>query len=356
MFVFQAHKYPIYVGNESHKALEQHLTKADYSKIFVIVDSNTHRWCLPYFLAQFSVIFPFEIIEIQAGEASKNIEICSQVWQVLSDLGCDRKSAIVNLGGGVVTDLGGFVASTYQRGIDFINVPTTLLSMVDASIGGKTGIDLGVLKNQIGVVATPKLIVIDTQYLSTLSTEELCSGMAEMFKHGLIHSEPYWEQMKQLHNMHLNDLDELIFKSIEIKNSIVEQDPTEKGLRKVLNFGHTLGHAIESEAMQNEASEPLLHGHAIAIGCILEAYISHRITGFPINKVIEIKEVLLKYFRKETFSPTKISKILELLKFDKKNSHGNVNFVLLKKIGYPVIDITVDNDIIFDAFNFYAIN
>lgn len=356
MAVFQAHHCPIYIGKKSHSLLEDFLLTQNYSKLFVLVDTNTHQQCWSYFVSHFKTQFPFEVIEVEAGEAFKNIEICTQLWHAISELQGDRKSVLINLGGGVITDLGGFVASTYQRGIDFINIPTTLLAMVDASIGGKTGVNLDVLKNQIGVIAHPQLIVVDQHYLSTLPVEELRSGMAEMFKHGLIYDPLYWTQMVRLNEFHLDDLETLIKRSIEIKNAIVAQDPTEKGLRKTLNFGHTLGHAIESESMSERACRKLFHGEAVAIGCILAAYLSHKILDFPYEDTVKIKEILLHYFPKQSFSKEKISNILDFLKFDKKNSHGNINFVLLKKIGEPIRDCQVCDDFIFEAFDFYAKN
>jgi 3-dehydroquinate synthase len=241
-----ANNYLVHFNENGIKALNIHLKETKYSTIFIIVDTYTNEFCLPKLLPNIETDITIEIIEFEPGEHNKNIETCIQIWNVLTELGGDRKSLIINLGGGVVTDLGGFVASTFKRGVNFINIPTTLLSMVDASVGGKTGVDLGNLKNQIGVINVPQMVLIDTQYLETLPQNEMRSGLAEMLKHGLIYDAAYWEKFLDLKAIDFADFDELIYRSVEIKNEIVIQDPTEKNIRKALNFGHTLGHAIES--------------------------------------------------------------------------------------------------------------
>jgi 3-dehydroquinate synthase len=261
---------------------------------------------------------------------------------------------MINIGGGVITDLGGFVACTFKRGIAYVNVPTTLLSMVDASVGGKTGVDLGHLKNQIGVISNPDLVLIDTQYLDTLPKNQMRSGLAEMLKHGLITGEGYWNKFLDLSKLSLNDLDELIYESVIIKKNVVEEDPYENGLRKTLNFGHTLGHAIESYFLSNPNKTTLLHGEAIVVGMILACYISSELTGFPKETTLEIKELFTNYYGKVIIEPKEYNTIMELLKYDKKNHHGNINFVLLEGIGKTKIDCLVDDAIIIDALDFYA--
>jgi len=334
-------------------AINEYLNEGDYSKIFVLVDSNTHELCLPYFMSNLEVDTPIEIIEIEPGEINKTIETCSGVWNALSELGADRKSLIINLGGGVITDLGGFVACTFKRGIKYINVPTTLLSMVDASVGGKTGVDLGTLKNQVGVISSGDLVLVDTAFLKTLPKNQFDSGVAEMLKHGLITGDIYWNKMvKFIENG--ENIDSLIHGSIVIKAEVVEIDPNENGLRKTLNYGHTLGHAIESYFLTNSDKEELLHGEAIGVGMILATYISHKQLGFPENKLEQSKEVILKLFNKVEFNNSDINKVLELLKFDKKNEHGNINFVLLKDIGESVVDCQVSNELILEAFDYYS--
>ena len=198
MAPIQANGYSIYFNENSYVALNTLLTENHYSKLFLLVDSNTNDLCSSLFLSQIETELPIEIIEFEAGEINKNIETCTEIWNVLTELGADRKSVILNLGGGVVTDLGGFVAATFKRGIDFINIPSSLLAMVDASVGGKTGIDLGTLKNQIGVFNVPKMVVIDVRFLETLPQNEMRSGLAEMLKHGLIHDRNYWNQFLDL--------------------------------------------------------------------------------------------------------------------------------------------------------------
>lgn len=344
--------YAVHFNQQAYDALNKNLSSHSYSKIFILVDENTHECCLPAFMARITGQYNFEIIEIESGEENKNIETCTQVWHVLSELDGDRKSLLINLGGGVLTDLGGFVASTFKRGITFINVPTTLLSMVDASVGGKTGVDLGSLKNQIGVINQPEMVLVDTQFLKTLEERQLQSGYAEMLKHGLIKDQSYWSELKS--GRTFDHIDRHIYKSVSIKNEVVLQDPTEQNLRKILNYGHTLGHAIESYCLENEDKETLLHGEAIAIGMILEAYLSNKLTGLSIEAVHEIKSTFLSRYPKSEFTKRDVEKILSLLKFDKKNSHGNINFVLLSQIGEPVIDITVSNDLFEEAFAYYA--
>ncbi|PIF01245.1 MAG: 3-dehydroquinate synthase [Maribacter sp.] len=343
--------YTIHFNGNAFSHLKEYLENNTYSKIFVLVDENTRIHCLPVFEKIMAGSFPFYLIEIKAGEANKNIGSCSHVWHALSDMDADRKSLLINLGGGVVTDLGGFVASTYKRGIDFINIPTTLLSMVDASVGGKTGVDLGALKNQIGVINQPKMVLISTPFLETLEDRQMQSGFAEMLKHGLIQDPSYWEELKALRN--LKAIGEHIYTSVSIKNKIVLEDPTERHLRKILNFGHTLGHAVESYFLENDDKETLLHGEAIAVGMVLEAYLSNKLTGLPVGELKDIKASFSGHYQKVDFTASDITAILAMLKFDKKNSHGNINFVLLKAIGNPVIDVKIPNDLYSEAFSYY---
>ena len=289
------------------------------------------------------------------GEIHKNIETCTEVWGALSELGGDRKSVLINLGGGVISDLGGFVACTFKRGIDFINIPTTLLSMVDASIGGKNGVDLGNLKNQIGIIREPKAVIVDTQFLNTLPQNEMRSGLAEMLKHGLIFDKKYWDKFKDLKDLDTEDLNQLIHQSIQIKNTIVCEDLTENGIRKSLNFGHTLGHAIESYFLENDAKTTLLHGEAIAVGMILESYISREKNLLTNEEYQEIKYIINDVFEKIEFTPFDIEKIIELLIFDKKNEFGKVKFALLDGIGKIKINQESDNILIYKAFKDYSL-
>ena len=349
----QAQHYQVYFNDEGFDFLNRFVAEQHPSKIFLLADKHTNECCTPIVLSLLATDIPLEIIEIEAGETHKHIDTCTQVWYALSELGADRKSLLINIGGGVVTDLGGFVASTYMRGIPFINIPTSLLAMVDASVGGKTGVDLGALKNLVGVINNPKGVVIYPDFLATLPTEELRSGMAEMFKHGLISDEAYWHKMCNLSELTEAHLGSLIYESVVIKNEVVTQDPTEKGLRKTLNYGHTLGHAIESYCLQNPNRERLLHGEAIAIGMVLATYLSVKELGFSMEKCNEVKAVLGEYFRKKEFMYEEITDICQLMRFDKKNVGGNVHFVLLEAIGKPKIDCIVPYEEIYKAFEYY---
>jgi len=353
MSFIQANGYPIYFNENAYESLNTYIADSKYSSVFVITDSHSNTHCLPKFLPYLAVEIPIEIVEFESGESSKNIETCVQIWNVLTELGADRKSIIINLGGGVVTDLGGFVASTFKRGIDFIHIPTTLLAMVDASVGGKNGVDLGNLKNQIGVINTPQMVLIDTTYLETLPQNEMRSGLAEMLKHGLIYDKLYWEQFLDLRALDFADFDVLIHSSIAIKNTIVMQDPTENGIRKALNFGHTLGHAIESHFLENESKETLLHGEAIAAGMVLESYISMRKGLLKEGEYAQIKNTLVGIFTRIVFDETDLEPIMELLIHDKKNEYGTVQFALLDGIGKIKVNQTVENDLIIAAFASY---
>ena len=343
--------YAVHFNQEAYTALNEFLVQSSYSKVFILVDENTHEHCLPKFMTEITPAIDFEIIEIESGEIHKNIETCTGVWKALSELDADRKSLLLNLGGGVVTDLGGFVASTFKRGIAFINIPTTLLAMVDASIGGKTGVDLGTLKNQIGVINQPEMVLVISSFLQTLEERQLQSGFAEMLKHGLIQDASYWETLKSIDSF--DTIDNLIYNSVQIKNKVVLQDPTEQNLRKILNYGHTLGHAVESYFLESKDHELLLHGEAIAIGMILEGYLSHKLCGLERNQLEDIKTTFLNRYAKTDFNPTDIEAILKLLKFDKKNSHGSINFALLNTIGKPVIDIQIPTELYQEAFAYY---
>ena len=356
MTPIQSNTYTIYFNDSSFSYLENLLKPDVYSKIFVLVDENTNEYCLPYFLSNLPTEIEIEIIEIEAGEEHKNMYTCMDLWHTLIDLEADRKSILLNLGGGVITDIGGFIASTFKRGIDFINIPTTLLAMVDASVGGKNGVDLGSLKNQIGVINEPKAVIILSKFLETLPSNQMRSGLAEMLKHGLIFDKLYWDKLKNLNDLNTDDLDVLIKQSIEIKNEIVSKDLKENGIRKALNFGHTLGHAIESYFLESEDEKQLLHGEAIAIGMILESHLSYQSNLITKEDFAEIKYIITDVFEKIQFNESDILKIMNLLVFDKKNEFGNVQFTLLNKIGESKINQIVDESFILLAFEDYLKN
>jgi 3-dehydroquinate synthase len=349
----QANNYPVHFNEKGYEALNSHLKVTKYSKLFIITDSNTNEYCLHKLLPYLETDVTIEIIEFEAGEINKNIDTCIEIWKVLTELGADRKSLVINLGGGVVTDLGGFVASTFKRGVDFVNIPTTLLSMVDASVGGKTGVDLGNLKNQIGVINVPLMVLIDTQYLETVPQNEMRSGLAEMLKHGLIFDQNYWEHFLDINSIDFTDLNTLIHRSVAIKNEIVMQDPTEKNIRKALNFGHTLGHAIESYFLENENKTTLLHGEAIAIGMILESFISMHKNLINESEYQQIKSTIKAIYDDITFEENDIQPILDLLIHDKKNEFGSIQFALIDGIGNIKINQLVENELILSAFKDY---
>ena len=231
--------YKILFSEEAYGALHSLLRTDNYSSVYILVDNHTQMHCLPIFLENLSELKNVDVLKIKAGEENKKLKTCQGIWQDLSKLGADRKSLLINLGGGVVTDLGGFVAAAFKRGIDFVNVPTTLLSMVDASVGGKTGVDLGGLKNQIGIITHPRMVIIDTNYLSTLPENEYRSGYAEMLKHGIIRDKNYFEKLSQYKSSENSDIEKYIHHSILIKNAVVSKDLYESNYRKILNFGHT---------------------------------------------------------------------------------------------------------------------
>lgn len=341
--------YEVHLDELAQAAFEQHLQRGNYSKVFVLVDDNTERDCLPKMKSLLAKSTD-HVLKITPGEEYKTIQTCYALWQQLSNRGGDRKSLLVNLGGGVLTDLGGFVASTFKRGIDFINIPTTLLAMVDASIGGKTGVDLGSLKNQVGVINQPEMVLVFPKLLKTLAPRQTVSGYAEMLKHGLIKDAEYWERLRTEEKF---TEAASIQKSIAIKNEVVQEDPTEQGVRKILNFGHTLGHAIESYFLESSDKPALLHGEAIAVGMILEAYLSHELKGLSKLSLHEIKETFLKHFDRVYFEKEDIDVILDLMQYDKKNAHGNINFALLQEIGVAVTDIKVPENLFEKAFAYY---
>jgi len=322
----------------------------NYSKVFVFTDANTSELCLPVFREMLDDFSDFDLIETDPGEENKNIDFCIGIWKTLLDFEADRKCLMINLGGGVITDMGGFIASTYKRGIHFINIPTTLLSQVDASVGGKTGIDIDNVKNMIGTFTLPKSVFIETGFLKTLPERELLSGFAEMIKHGLIADKDYYQALK---NSDYTNIDAAaIFRSVEIKNEVVTKDPEEQNLRKILNFGHTIGHAVESYALSNNP-KPLTHGEAIAIGMVCEAFLSHRNSNLTAAELEDMTTYITGLYPAYTIVPESFDQLLTLMQSDKKNEHGQILFSLLESIGHCEYNCIVTADDIKESLIYY---
>jgi 3-dehydroquinate synthase len=341
--------YSVFFEN-SLQELSAFLTQKKYSKVFVLVDSNTEIQCLPTLQKALGSI-EFDLIEVTPGEENKNIDFCIGIWRMLLDFGADRNSIIINLGGGVITDMGGFAASTFKRGIDFVQVPTTLLSQVDASVGGKTGIDMENVKNIIGTFTQPKAVYIHTPFLKTLSDRELRSGYAEVIKHGLIYDVSLFKKLKEIVPKDLND--EIIYRSIEIKNEVVLNDPFEKGLRKILNYGHTIGHAVESYSLKHD-KVPLLHGEAIAIGFICEAYLSQKRNGLKEEELSVIVDTIRTTYPAYKLNKSNYPDLIDIMKNDKKNNAGQISFSLLSQIGKCSYDIYCTEEEIVESLDYYT--
>lgn len=324
----------------------------EFEQRFVLVDENTLEHCLPSFRALTNDIGIDGIIVIKAGK--KDIYETINVWNQLSELGAERGSLLINLGGGVVSDLGGFAAATFKRGINFINYPTSLLAMVDAAIGGKTGLDFSGIKNQVGLFTNPVKVVIDPVFLKTLDQNQFLSGYAEMLKCGLIMDRDLWGSLNTLNYEQINDWDSLIVQSARNKVDIVRHDTHEKGIRKILNFGHTVGHAIESLYIARKPE--ITHGEAVAAGMICETFISSKIYKFECTQFNEIVEVIDMNFNRLDIKHEDIESLISFMKQDKKIKGGKNNFSLLRKLGKAVHDIEVDDETIRESIIFYIEN
>jgi 3-dehydroquinate synthase len=339
--------YTIYSGKTVFKDLNSFLKKQKYSAYFILCDENTLKNCLPTLITKCKQLKDAEVFEIESGENSKSLQLCSQLWEALLGYNADKNALIINLGGGVISDLGGFIASVYKRGIDFINIPTTLLAMADASVGGKTGIDFSGLKNVIGTITQPKGVFVHSEFLETLPLRHIANGMAEIFKIALISDKLFWKKLQTLKELENSSIE----KSINLKNAIVKKDPYDKGIRKALNFGHTIGHAIESVLLASEID--ILHGEAIVIGMICEAKLSFDKKLISKTELTEITETLTK-----KFSPVPLPALLfgEMIKAtinDKKNNKLQIQCALLKGIGKNKINVVVSPEQILDALEYY---
>ena len=340
--------YPIHIGDNSLHALASFLENGQYSSLMVLMDEHTSRDCYPlvtpFLPDHFTTILP-------PGEQYKHLQSCETVWEKMTIAQMDRKALVINLGGGVIGDLGGFVAGTYKRGIDFVQVPTTLLAQVDASVGGKVGVDFQHYKNHIGLFATPRGVYIWPAFLATLPQRELISGFAEAIKHHLIADQEGWAQLQKHDSMETLDLEGLIEHSVEIKADIVAADIRENGARKALNFGHTIGHAIESEYLHRP--DPLLHGEAIAIGMIAEAWLSMQLGYLASGKLEQISTFILNFFPKVSLSTADFPSFYQRMLHDKKNLEGRIQFSLIEGPGKYRIEEEVSKTIIFEALAYY---
>lgn len=345
----------ITISSNISESIRNAVINKEYDKFFVLTDRNTRRLCLNP-LHDSDVINNAQVITIEASDTNKSLESTAQVWKELSENGCSRHSCLINVGGGMVTDLGGFAASTFKRGIDFINIPTTLLAMVDASVGGKTGFNFNGLKNEIGVFNEAKDVIIDTVFLKTLDIQNILSGYAEMLKHSLISDTDMWTEHInfRIDSPDLTVLLDLIEQSIRVKQRIVNEDPHENGIRKALNFGHTIGHAIESMAIAKK--RPILHGYAVAYGLICELYLSCVLAGFPTDRMRQTARFIYDNYGHWDFTCNDYEDLFATMKHDKKNSGGKVNFTLLSDIGEIEINRTAPKELIFEALDFFREN
>jgi 3-dehydroquinate synthase len=350
--------YPTYhasivVTNDLEYELEKLLTGYAKDKIFLVTDQNCDQFCVPL-IRQTPGFNHFKKIVIPSGEENKKLSSVEKIWLFLSQNGADRKSLVMNLGGGMLTDLGSFAASTIKRGMDFVNIPTTLLAQVDASVGGKTGFNFNGLKNEIGVINQPSTVLIDTRFLQTIDAPNFISGYAEMIKHGLIDSAKHLEEVRNfdLKNPDYESLRGIIARSVAIKDSFVFRDPKELNIRKALNFGHTIGHAVESFALNSD--QPILHGYAVAYGMIAELYLSHKVCKLPLTTVIELSNWLIDVYGKYTIEERQFEALYQLMTHDKKNEGTRVNFTLIHSVGEVTINQNCDKNLIFEALDYFS--
>lgn len=330
--------------------LPEIVRKCSYDKLYILTDEHTQQYCYPLLK---DLLPEVEQIIIGAGDVNKTLENLAFVWQALSEKGASRHSLLINLGGGMITDLGGFAASTFKRGIAYINIPTTLLAMVDAAVGGKTGINFNGLKNEIGVFNPAAYVILETEFLRSLDAQNFFSGYAEMLKHGLISNPEHWSELLNFNtdNIDYSVLKEMVGRSVSVKEQIVTEDPLEHGIRKALNLGHTVGHAFESLALAQ--NHPVLHGYAVAWGIVCELYLSHIKVGFPIEKMRQTIQFIRQNYGTFYFDCNQYEQLYELMKHDKKNTAGIINFSLLKNIGEVSLNETADKETIFQMFDFY---
>ena len=341
----------VIIADHLEQALSEAIAECKHDRLFILVDETTEKLCLPV-VSGFGCLQGAKVITIGATDANKTLQSISHVWEELGNGGATRHTLLINIGGGMVTDLGGFAASTFKRGIQYINIPTTLLSMVDASVGGKTGINFNGLKNEIGVFNNASSVILDTQFLQTMDRENILSGYAEMLKHGLISNEKMWAELLTF-NVEAPDfgqLQRMVAESVAVKQRIVTEDPTEQGIRKALNLGHTVGHAFESFALRKK---PILHGYAVAYGLICELYLSAVKCGFPSDKMHQTVSFIKEHYGKMTITCDDYPTLLELMTHDKKNVGSDINFTLLGGIGDIRLNQISGKQEIYEALDFY---
>ena len=341
----------IITTNDTAAILSSLISEADYDKTFILTDETTRQVCLPL-ISSSDCLKNAHCIAISAKDENKNIESLAKVWTELCSSGATRHSLLINLGGGMVTDLGGFAASTFKRGIKFINIPTTLLAMVDASVGGKTGINFNGLKNEIGVFNSACAVILDPSFLQTLDLPNILSGYAEMLKHGLISNKKHWNELINfnLTEPNLASLGNLIHTSVKIKEEVVNNDPYEKGIRKALNLGHTIGHALESHALNS--GKPILHGYAVAWGTLCELYLSCTKCQFPTDKMRQTATFINEHYGACNITCKDYEQLYEYMTHDKKNVAGSINFTLLSDIGDIHINQVASKEDIFESLDF----
>jgi 3-dehydroquinate synthase len=354
--------YFILTGEFVFTELDKFLTEASgrSARFFILADENTREHCLPILLSQCLILKDAEIIGIPSGEKNKSIETAVHLWRELMKRHADRQTLLINLGGGVISDLGGFVASTFQRGIPYINIPTTLMAQTDAAIGGKTGLNLGDVKNQVGTFQFPEAVFIHDGFLKTLPKQHIKNGFAEIIKYALIEDSVMWAKLRKLnlHDLLLGmgagdlSLGELVERSIKIKYDIVEKDFHEEHSRKLLNFGHTFGHALEAFSMK-DSEEGLHHGHAVALGILFESWLSFRLTGLPEDDMKSIQSMILSNYNYFPVDGSDSDRLIEIMAHDKKNHDRKLCFTLLQRPGKAIIDQYCEVDLIYEVLNFY---
>jgi 3-dehydroquinate synthase len=343
----------VVISKDLKADLQAFFASMSYDRLFLLTDTNTQEKCYPL-IKDIPALQDAPVITVQAGDTHKDIEQVAYIWSRLSNEGASRNSLLVNLGGGMITDMGGFAGATFKRGLRTVNIPTTLMASVDAAVGGKTGVNFNGLKNEVGSFYPPECVFIDCEFLRTLDRDNLLSGYAEMIKHALISSMDIYASVL------LFDLDaridyaflnRMVAQSVAVKERIVEEDPKEHGIRKALNFGHTIGHAYESLSFKK--NRPLLHGHAVAAGIVSELYLSHKVCGFPMEKLSQVVYYLKEYYPAFVFDCKDYDTLYELMTHDKKNEAGIINFTLLSQVGDVQINQQVSKEKILESLDFY---